>query len=405
MKKIVILLFAILLVGGNTIAQKKNVSIAKARILSETPDTKAAKDAILLALKDPTTKDEASTWFMAGEVFYAMYSEQQKKQWVSKKGDQAIMAQSLKSALGYYTMADSLDQMPDEKGKIAPKFHSKIVSKVKDFQRGFTDAGSFYYEKKDYKNALNMFEIYLKYPSIKYMANLGLEKDTLIPTITYYCGLAATQAGNTKLAVKYYEIIKDKVDPKWVYSHLCDDYSALKDTQNLLRIYKLGAQKFPKDPFYMRSLINYYINKGLTAEALIWINHAIEQDPKNAALWNVKGRIMENDKKLDEAKTYFQKAIDLDPKNADALGNLGRIYFNHAVEELDRINKIRDDKKYRAEKLLLKKQFEIALPYFEKAYSINPNDRDCVIGLRGIYYNIGNDAKYQEMDAKIKQLK
>jgi len=405
MKKIVFLLSAILLVGGNAGAQKKNVAKAKAKILSETPDTKAAKEAILLALEDSTTNKLASTWFTAGEVFYAIYTEQQKIQWTQKKGDQDLMAKSLNSALNYFTVADSLDQLPDAKGKIKPKYRSKIVEKTKEFQRGFTDAGSFYYEKKEYKAALQMFNTYLEYPDFKYMSGQSLEKDTLIPLINYYCGLSATQSELPAVAVKYYEKIKDQMDSKWVYARLCDDYMAIKDTVNLIRMYKAGAQKFPEEPFYVRNLINYYINENLMGDALVWINQAIAQEPNSAILWNVKGRIMENGQKMDDAKACYQKALDLDPNLADALGNMGRLHYNYAVGELDRINTIRDDKKYRAEKVRLKELFEVAKPYFEKAYAINPNERDYVIALRGIYYNTGMDAKYQEMDKKIKELK
>jgi tetratricopeptide (TPR) repeat protein len=193
------------------------------------------------------------------------------------------------------------------------------------------------------------------------------------------------------------------MDSKWIYARLSDDYSQLKDTVNMLRLFKAGAQKFPEESYYVRSLINYYINQNKMDEALSWINAAIDLDQKSAVLWNVKGRIMES-KNIEEAKACYQKSIDLDPNFAEALGNLGRIYYNKAVEELDRINAIRDDKKYKAEKLKLKTTFETPRPYFEKAYSINPNERDYVIALRGIYYNLGMDAQYQEMDKKLKAM-
>lgn len=405
MKKFFFLFAVILLVGGSTVAQKKNVAKAKAKLLSEPTDFNAAKEAILPALKDSVTSKLASTWFVAGEVFNGIYTEQRQLQWTQKSGNQVLMAQSLKNALDYYTIADSLDLLPNAKGVVKPKFHSKIIEKVKEFQRGFTESGSYFYEQKDYKNALLMFDTYLKYPSIPYLKDMGLEKDTLIPLITYYCGLSASQAGEIAVADKYYEQIKDKIDSKWIYARLCDDYIQLNDTANMLRMYQLGAKKFPDEPFYVRSLINYYINKNLMDEAFQWINQAIEQDPNNGSLWNVKGRIQENNKMLDDAKNSYQKAVELNPNLADALGNIGRLYYNKAVEELERVNAIRDDKKYKAEKIKLKVVFEQPRPYFEKALSINPNDIDYVIALRGIYYNLGMEKKYQEMDALIKELK
>jgi tetratricopeptide (TPR) repeat protein len=404
MKKIVVLLCVILIGVGNAGAQKKNVAKAKAKILLETPDTNAAKEAILIALKDSTTCNLPLTWFVAGDVFNTIYTEQQKLQWIQKKGDKALMAESLKTAFDYYLKADSLDQKPNAKGKVSPKYRKKITDKLKEFQRGFTDAGSYYYEQKNYKKALTMFDTYLKYRTLPFMKNQGLEKDTLIPLITFYCGLAATQAKEPALSVKYYEQIKDSIaDSNWVYTRLCDDYAALKDTANLIRMYQLGAAKFPKEPFYVRNMVNYYIMENKMDDALIWINHAIEQEPNSAILWNVKGRILEIDKKIDNAKDCFNKALEFDPNFADALGNLGRISYNFAVEELNRINTINEDKAYRAEKIKLKTLFEESKPYFEKAHALSPNERDYIIALRGIYYNLNMDAKYQEMEKLLKQ--
>jgi len=313
------------------------------------------------------------------------------------------MANSVESACKAYLTADSLDKLPNAKGKIIPKYHAKVIEKVKALQRGFTEGGSYYYEQKDYKNALRFFDAYINYPNIPQMQGLGLEKDTLIPLITYYCGLCATQAEMPAVAVKYYEKVKDNMDSKWIYARLSDDYSQLKDTVNMIRMFKAGAQKFPQESYYVRSLINYYINQNKMDEALSWINAAIELDPKGAVLWNVKGRILESTN-IEEAKKCYQQSIDLDPNFAEALGNMGRIYYNTAVEDLARINAIRDDKKYKIEKAKLKTSFQTPLPYFEKAYQLNPDERDYVIALRGIYYNLEMDAKYQEMDKKLKSM-
>jgi tetratricopeptide (TPR) repeat protein len=404
MKKIVFLLMALLLIGGNAIAQKKNVSLAKAKILSETPDTKAAKDAILPALKDSTTKNLANTWFVAGEVFYTIYKNEQKNLYLKPKDDKGPMGQACKSALSYYIVADSLDRLPDLKGKVKPKFGERIIERTTDFHRAFIEVGSYYYDQKDYNNSIDMFQNYLKYPSISFLKNKGFEKDTLRTLITYYVALSATQAEKPEIAVKYYEIVKDSIDSPWIYARLCEDYALLKDTADMIRMYQLGAAKFPAEQFYSRNLINYYINENLLNEAMTWIDAALKSDEKSSALWNVKGRILENDKKSDDAIICYEKALELDPNFADAMGNIGRIYYNHAVEELERVNAIKDDRTYLKEKAKMKALFDKPRPYFEKARAINPEERDYVIALRGIYYNLQMTKEYEAMDQALKDL-
>jgi tetratricopeptide (TPR) repeat protein len=406
MRKIIFLLSALLLVGGVANAQKKNLSKAKACFLGDPQDLRGAKDAIVPAMADSLTKKDASTWFYGGEIFSALYNDYLKQEFVSKKKDKGEQkATSIYSALQYYIVADSLDQQPNAKGKIPAKYRKQIVEKVKSIQKAFLEGGSFYYDQKDYKNALKFFDTYVSYPEIAFLKGQGLEKDTIRPSIIYYCGLCATQAEMPSVAVKYYEQIKDdNVDSKWIYARLCEDYSNLKDTANMIRMYKLGVRKFPQENFYVRSLINYYITQSKLKDAMEFVNQALAQDSKTAILWNLKGRILEQDS-MEVAKTCYNKAIELDPEYADPIGNLGRIIYNKAVEELTRVNAIRDDKKYRAEKVKVRPMFEAALPYFEKAYALNPKESDYITGLVGIYYNLGMEAKYMEMNKKLKELK
>jgi tetratricopeptide (TPR) repeat protein len=308
--------------------------------------------------------------------------------------------------LSYYIVADSLDLLPDAKGKIKPKFRDRIVDRVKDrnFQMGFTEVGSYYYEQKNYVKAIDMFEQYLKYPSIPFLKDKGFENDTNRTLITYYAALSATQAEKPEIAVKYYEIVKDSTDSPWVYARLCEDYVNMKDTANMIRMFQLGAAKFPSEQFYTRNLINYYINENRMSEAMTWIDEAIRSDEKSAVLWNVKGRILENDKKVDESMKCYEKALELDPQYADAMGNIGRIYYNHAVEELERVNAIKDDRLYLKEKTKMKVLFEKPRPFFEKARAINKEERDYVIALRGIYYNLQMTKEYEEMDKVLKEM-
>lgn len=408
MKKTVLLLTVLMLsfTSVQVNAQKKNVSRAKSKLLAEKPDFKAAKELIVPALSDPTTMSRARTWFVAGNVFFESYKSKEKIKWTNpKKADIPGMAKDAKASFIYYTTADSLDKLPNKKGEIKPKYSEDIVNNAMYFRRFFTEAGSYYYKKNDYVNALEMFQQYLAYDNYPYLKE-KITNDTIRNLITYYCALSATQSNDTILADKYYEEIKDSIDPKWVYQHLTQDYMSLNDSVNMIRMFKAGASKFPSEQFYTRNLINYYLNRNKMDEAVKWIDEAVKTDTTSAVLMNLKGRIVENKGNIEEALACWEKAISMDSTFADAYGNIGRIYYNRAVEELDRVNAIRDNAKYRREKAKMKKVFEKPLPYFEHAHKLSPDERDYIIALRGIYYNLGSKyaKKYQLMDKKLKSL-
>jgi tetratricopeptide (TPR) repeat protein len=378
----------------------------------------------LPALEDTTTNKLAKTWFLAGEIFHAIYEEQQKIVFGTPQGqtstaDRALMGESLKKALQYYTVADSLDRLPDKKGKVKPKYTQKIVDKVLRFRLAFPDAGAHFYRQNQYMKAVDMFEQYINYPKLPFLRGRGLENDTLITTLKYNSALSALTANRYDVAAKYLEEVKDSIkdekERSYIYLNLSEVYQKMKDSTNMLRMYQLGARKFPKERYYTSNLINHYINKEAMGEALVWINSSLEQDANSAVLWHLKGRIIEkeidknpkapeNAEKMKEVIACYEKAIELDPKMVEGLVNIGRIYYNTAVEELQKVNDIKDDKKYKAEKAKLKAIFEKPKPYFEKAYELEPENRECIIALRAIYYNTDNNAKYKEMDDKYNKL-
>ena len=92
----------------------------------------------------------------------------------------------------------------------------------------------------------------------------------------------------------------------------------------------------------------------------------------------------------------------MNPNFALALGNMGRMYFNQAVEKNNELSeKISNTSEFNAAKeaevLPLYRQ---ALPYYEKAHQIDANEREYMVALRSIYYNLndGKNLKLIEME-------
>lgn len=430
MKKIILVLAAAMVMTcGDAFAQKKNVARAKAKLNAEVPDYKGAREAIEPALSDSVTKNLADTWFTAGKIYYKLFDEEQRKSWMGQSADENLMATALMKCYDCMEIADSLDQAPNAKGKVRPKFRKQIVEIVDVIKPGFINAGGFYFKNQQYENAIAAFEYYLDYPNLPFWEEekrQALATDSMIPTMQYYCGACASQSNNSELALKYFDIL-DKTyqaenrpvkEQEEMFQFMIYEYGRLKDSVALLDMYKIGVQRFPFNTFYARSLVNEYLSKNDLNSALDWIDLAINQGDSTAIFFNLKAQILEHKGDVKAAEQFYLKAIEKDPEFADAMGSLGRIYYNEAVEELDRVNAIKNDREYRAAKAKMETFFLKPLPYMEKAHQVNPQERDYIVALRGIYYNLQNiyygakktalskeyEAKYKEMDAKMKSL-
>lgn len=402
MKKIIFLL----LIAAGTLgvySQKANVTKAKAKLNAETPDYAAARELIKPALTDPATKDLSTTWYIAGEIGYkendALYllAAQQKPYDKDKKGN-VIM-----ESYNYFLKAYELDGLPDEKGKIKPKHQKDIKSKVKEYytnqQNLFAYGAYLLSDKKDYPNTIKVFEMWLGIPNLP-MFEGELTKDTTYYMIKYYTMIALYNANLKDKTIEYLEDLRDKgYEEINVHQLLYNEYIQTKeDTITAIEILKTGFEKYPQEPWFLQNLINYYIHKNQGENALPYLEKAIALYPDVAEYHFVKGNLNEIFfKNIEQARKDFERALELDPNLASAYYGFGRILFNEAVEKDNIVNEIKDNRQYNAAKVKVKEDFAKALPYMEKAYSLDSSNYEFKDSLKKLYYRLGMNDKYEKL--------
>ena len=400
MKKI---LFSLMLVASTAtmFGQKSNVSLAKDKALAGTPDFPAAEAAIQAALVNPTTKDQAETWYTAGEVYNAISEKEYAKELLKQKFDQDTLGENMIKAFGYYLKSYDLDQQPNAKGKIKPRYTKDIKNTIRTY---FTDGqliryGSYLFDQKRYADVVKAFEVYLSIPDLKMFEPNELKKDSTYKMVKYYTAIAAINANDTTKSIDLLLQLKnDNYELKNVYELLYQQYAAQKDTVKFVATLKEGASKFPAEPFFMQNLINYFIYSGKNAEALDYLNKAIEEEPTVAQYQYVKGNLLEMNKDIDGARAAFEKALELKPDYAEAEASIGRLYYNQAVNMLLAANDIKDVTVYNQKVTDATVVFKQALPYFEKAHKMNPKDADITSTLKKLYYRLQMNTEYQALD-------
>ena len=87
----------------------------------------------------------------------------ERKQVLGQQPDEPVMYEALGSILPYFEKAYELDQLPNEKGKIKPKFTKDIKGILGANHVYYINGGAYYFDQKDYNKAYDFFEQYLKY--------------------------------------------------------------------------------------------------------------------------------------------------------------------------------------------------------------------------------------------------
>ncbi len=107
---------------------------------------------------------------------------------------------------------------------------------------------------------------------------------------------------------------------------------------------------------------------------------------------------------LDLAKVYLFKAHDIDSSSFLVNKNLGLLYYNQAVEIINKMDadvSLEELPLYQDRSVKLGKQ---ALSYCLKAHALKPDDKVVVEALAGIYYLLNETEKHNEFKKKLEEL-
>lgn len=387
--------------------QKRAIKDAKSEANAEKPNYADAMTLIKGTLENPETKDLAEAWFTAGWIENKAFDDENKKQILGQTPDLKSMYLALYNIKGYFEKADELDQLPDDKGKVKPKYRKDMMSIMKANHPQLVNGGAYFYEAKDYPKAYDFFKQYLTIPDMVMFKDEPLisKTDSLYLMVVNYTAICAVQMHDHQKAINAYEELKAAdYNSKETYKFLASEYDQVKDTANFVRILQEGASKFSDDMYFLLNLINQYIYSGQKDEAVDYLLKAVEQNPNDAQLYSVLGTIYEERKEIDKAQEYFDKSIALNPNSSDAQANIGRIYFNNGVILRTKANDIADNKKYMEELEKSNAEFRKALPYFEKAHQLKPEEKEYLTALKNIYYNLKMGKEYDAVEAKLVKL-
>jgi len=403
MKKLVftfVLCFAV----GLSFGQKKAVNTVKNEIKATKPNVEEARATIQGALKNPETMNDAETWYVAGKLEDRILDSERMKEVLGQTPDDDVMYPALFNIYPYFLKASELDQLPDEKGKVKPRFIKDIRATMKANRPYYINAGNYFYEKGDYRKAYENWRFYGDMPKLPIFEAgdkdfKALENDTNIIQIRYYAAIAATAIPDLDAAIELFNEIKNLGwNENTIHQILADLYTQQEDTANYVNTLEQGVVKFPEESYFLFNLINIMIGQGKNEEAINYLQRAITANPDDPQLYNALGIVYRNLNQIENASESLQKALAIKPDHANSLSHMGLLYYNMGVVARGEADNIVDNKLYSEALKKVNDLFKQAIPYLEKAYELDPTDNDAVFALRNIYYILGNNSQYEKWD-------
>lgn len=367
-------------------AQKSAVNSAKSDLDSYTalkgspqlaePKLKAAKESIDKAILHDKTKNDPATWVTKAKVYAELAGS-------AKEGADAF-AQEATAALAKAKELDTAGALKEDIRNAGITMSNAQLMKGKTF-----------YDAQKWKEAYTEF-------------NKGLEFNPGDTTLNYAAGISAMMAKDNDAAIaRFNEILPTNYSSlENVYSNLAVLYMQKGDTINALKVAGEGVAKFPKSTELATREIEFNLMAGKQAEVIQKIETQATKDPNNKLFPFYLGIAYNAANQNDKAEEAYKKAIALDDKYTDAYINISGLIMNKGIDLYNKANKLPANKQaeYTAGMKKAQAEFDRALPYLQKTIELDPKSELALKNLK-TYYSIKKDqAKVQEIDAKLKAL-
>ena len=403
MRKILFLTMIAVFSAGSIFAQKSAIRDAKRSLGRD--DLNEARTLIKQAGEHADTSGDPETWKIMGDIGNKAFDNERTKSMLVQNTNDKAMYDGLMESYLPYLKADSLAELPDNKGRVRNRVRKDISSILKANHPFYINGGVYYNEQNEYSKAADFFEIYWDIPTLPMFAgeSNAFVLDSTYQTIKYYAIITTIQAQEHERALKMLEraanepfIENSAYQESEIYELMASEYINLGDSAKYLEILYEGADKFPKSKYFIPNLVNVFIRDGQTEKALEYLDQAILNDPSNACDFNsVKGALLAESGDYTGAEAEYNKALAQDPNCERALENLARNYILQAqtIKEetalmTNRQQMVENDKKSID-------FYQKSLPYLEKLEELlkgrnasESENNGVLLLLRNVYYNL-----------------
>ncbi|NOT76232.1 MAG: tetratricopeptide repeat protein [Cyclobacteriaceae bacterium] len=398
MKKIVLILFVAIpamvfaQIKPSTSKAEKALREGKIDEAKSIIDATVGSDDFMKDKKGMPSKNAAKAYFLKGLIYAAM--DTTKNEAFQKLDPTPFL--TAKAAF-------------DKSNEIEPKAISHLTepngfpllnetARILLAQKYFNKAIAQYQDKKDYKAAFALVEntLYFIPTDTSIVMNAGVyfgpSAEEWQKSIAYIDSYIASGGKNPDAFLQKISIYRDK----------------LKDNEKALAAAKEAMAKHPNNVEFPKFELDMYIKMERLPEAKAAMERQIKADPSNKETWYYLGVINTELKDWPAARKAYEEALKIDSKYFDAqFGLADNVYIDAKLvkQEMNQLGITAADKKKRFEldKVYVEK-LKIALPYWEAAEKLSPDDSKVLDILYGIYTDLDDQPKVARITKHMKAL-
>lgn len=309
-------------------AQKANVEQAK-KLAGKTDKIEEARSLIKEAIANPETSDDVLTYYTAGKIEWDAYDKNAAKQMINPESVNVIdMADELLNGYNYFLKVFPLDQIPNEKGEVKPKYTKELQQKFQKKHPDFWNAAINYYNADlTYPQAYQAFLIHAEMPGLEVLGKYAPEMADTVRGQSYVnaANMAYNAGKYDEAAAAYRKTHENNYgDSKvFLYEIACweniqkNDSTRIDEARdNIFAVSKAGYEKYGmEEPLFLNTMVSALVDENKTDDALALLNESIEKYPDHAFIYGLRGYTYDRAGNNDASEADYRKAASMD--NAD----------------------------------------------------------------------------------------
>ncbi len=386
-----ILTFLIILVPSLK-AQKKEIQQAEA-IVKSGKNLDRAEQQMRKLLTDSVNRRNLKIWSTMTNAVRGQYLQGNERLYLRQKQDTAALFQLAHKMFRDYQAMDSVDALPDKKGRIRIKYRSSHAAFLQAYRPNLYNGGVFFLRRHSYQEAFTLLDAFLDCQRQPLFENQHFEQDPLNPTAAFWTVLCGYQLDNPSMALKYKDLaLQDTARLENCLQYLAEIYKKQCDKQLYEQTLVDGFERYPNSSYFFPRLIDHYNSTNQRERAMTIVDEALAANDSSELFIFAKSNMLLNQGDYDACIALCDTLIARNDTLADAYYNAGVAYVNKAFL----IEKGRVGAKQRKQ---MRQLYQKALPYMERYRALAPQEKDkWAAALYNIYLKLNMGKEFEEID-------
>ena len=357
----------------------------------------AALGALLNALNRPELKNaqRAKIYYTAAQLDESINGIENRKAYLKQAYDTAKFFNKLRDMYNRLQLCDSIDLLPDAKGKVHARLQKKTTALRLKHRRNIFGGGRYYLFKQNYKEAYPFYDLYCIYSREE-------KQDTLYPQAALCATLSAFLVENWQGTIKYADtaiFYSDTATSAILHEYKVRSYEKMKNDSLWVAMLQQGVVKYPHHDYFFVQLADWcYAHRRYDVERKL-ADRVIADTGGKAIHYYAKSKSYLAEENYEACIEFADSTIARQKDFADAYYNKGISYINMAVIAHEKSCKDVKNPQYAIDKQRTQELYKKARPCMEMVRRLQPEKSDLWAPLLyRIYLNLNLGDEFNEID-------